>query len=71
MSSTRQHHTGSQVSNMIYSVPKVIVTQETAANTENEDIECSGRGHCDVGTGNCACFEGYYGDHCSQQTILV
>jgi len=55
----------------VYSVAKVTVTQATSANDEREDIECSGRGHCDVGTGNCACFEGYYGDHCNLQTILV
>jgi len=42
-----------------------------AANAAHEDYECSGRGHCDVTTGTCACFEGYYGDHCGMQTILV
>ena len=45
------------------------VTQ--VANAAHEDYECSGRGHCDVTTGTCACFEGYYGDHCGMQTILV
>jgi len=53
------------------STAKVVVTEHITANSEKEDIECSGRGACDVTSGNCACFEGYYGDHCGQQTILV
>lgn len=57
--------------NIEFSVPQATIALETAANSEKEDIECSGRGFCDVTSGNCACFEGYYGDHCSQQTILV
>lgn len=59
------------VQTISYSTAKVFVTELTPANSEKEDIECSGRGHCDVSNGNCACFEGYYGDHCGQQTILV
>jgi len=59
------------VQTISYSTAKVFVTESTTANSEKEDIECSGRGHCDVSNGNCACFEGYYGDHCGQQTILV
>jgi hypothetical protein len=46
-------------------------TQTTAASVDVEDAECSNRGHCDRSTGTCACYEGYYGDHCGMQTILV
>jgi hypothetical protein len=45
--------------------------QTTAASVDVEDAECSNRGHCDRTTGTCACYEGYYGDHCGLQTILV
>jgi len=43
----------------------------TSASVDVEDAECSNRGHCDRTTGTCACYEGYYGDHCGKQTILV
>ncbi len=36
-----------------------------------ENIECSGRGSCQYGTGECKCFEGYYGLACSQRTTLI
>jgi hypothetical protein len=27
-------------------------------------VDCSARGACNYKTGECACFEGFYGDNC-------
>lgn len=40
-------------------------------NADAENIECSGRGECNRGTGTCECFSGYTGNSCSSQTVLV
>jgi hypothetical protein len=40
-------------------------------NLDVENIECSGRGECDRGSGVCACFDGYTGLTCGEQTILI
>lgn len=32
--------------------------------------DCSGRGLCDYTSGECTCFQGYYGTSCQYQTVL-
>lgn len=37
--------------------------------TERND--CSGRGICNYGTGQCACFKGYFGERCETQSNYI
>jgi len=53
------------------STPSCTVAEQQAANVNRENAQCSNRGECDATTGHCACHEGYYGDNCATQTILV
>merc|ERR1712098_38806 len=39
--------------------------------TMKESIECGGRGLCDRNSGTCSCFDGYYGDSCSEITTYI
>lgn len=31
--------------------------------------DCSGRGHCDYGSGQCKCFSGFHGEACSKVSV--
>jgi hypothetical protein len=76
--------TQSQIVTVADRVGAVITTVEqiTAAYTTSEQVyfygkgttekkECSGRGLCDVGSGQCKCFAGYTMDDCSRQSALA
>jgi len=43
---------------------------ETTKGTQ-ESYECSNRGACDAKSGSCSCYEGYSGQSCQTQTVLV
>lgn len=43
---------------------------ETTKGTE-ENAECSNRGKCDYEVGTCICENGYYGEACQGQTIIM
>ena len=47
------------------------VSVEQSADDHMEGKECSGRGRCDRAQGVCKCFDGFYGNACESQTILV
>jgi hypothetical protein len=38
------------------------------ADAAHQQVECSGRGSCDRGTGRCTCVEGYSGEACQRTT---
>ena len=45
------------------------VVETVSPNVEN--IECSNRGQCNRNSGQCECFQGYFGIACHRQTVLV
>jgi len=71
--STNTAPTANTVAILIYQVATVqcSVQEYLRSDPMYENEECSGRGACDYTSGTCNCFEGFYGDHCSLQTILV
>lgn len=46
-------------------------TVESEPNPLAESAVCSNRGACDHSTGDCQCYEGYYGRACEMQTVLI
>ena len=36
-----------------------------------ENVECANRGQCNRATGECQCFQGYFGIACHRQTVLA
>lgn len=38
-------------------------------NTVHQEVECSGRGLCNSGTGRCTCFTGYSGEACQRSKL--
>jgi hypothetical protein len=37
----------------------------------HEGVECSNRGQCNRGTGECNCFSGYSGYNCGSQSVTI
>lgn len=58
---------------VIYANPGMVTTtsNNAAIVRKVEDVECSSRGICNRESGLCECFEGFTGEDCSGQTILV
>jgi hypothetical protein len=55
--------------NGLSNVDAVVVTRSTSGTTEN--VACSNRGYCDTETGLCDCLDGYYGQACESQTVIL
>jgi hypothetical protein len=57
--------------NLLYTSPvgRCSVTETTKGTYES--FECSNRGACDGKSGLCSCYEGYSGESCQTQTVLV
>lgn len=34
-------------------------------------MDCSGRGMCDYATGQCFCYDGFYGENCGKTTAMA
>jgi hypothetical protein len=60
-----------QASTLLYTSPvgSCSVTETTKGTYES--YECSNRGACDGKSGLCTCYEGYSGQSCQTQTVLV
>merc|ERR1711881_445020 len=54
----------------IYGAKGSCSVSETVKGTYESDV-CSSRGNCDGASGLCTCHEGYSGEACETQTVLV
>jgi hypothetical protein len=76
-------YTGSSITNLgTNDIAKVVVQDTSIFSYPNyslnkagrdgstENVECSNRGLCDTGSGQCRCFAGYTGYNCSEQNAL-
>ncbi len=52
-------------------LPTCSVEAVRAADVDLEKAECSNRGLCDRTSGECACFRGYAGSACNEQTVYT
>jgi len=62
--------TGADIEMDIYGPKGSCSVSETVKGTYESDV-CSSRGSCDGGSGLCTCHEGYSGEACETQTVLV
>ena len=49
----------------------VAASEQDGRDGTAEFEECSRRGRCDRGTGQCSCFDGYQGGACNIQTVMI
>jgi hypothetical protein len=54
-----------------YTAPSGSCSVAEVTKGSSESATCSNRGSCDGGSGLCVCHEGYSGEACETQTVLV
>jgi len=57
--------------NLLYTSPVGSCSVAETTKGTYESFECSNRGACDGKSGLCTCYEGYSGQSCQTQTVLV
>jgi hypothetical protein len=57
--------------NFLYTSPVGHCSVAETTKGTYESFECSNRGACDGKSGLCRCYEGYSGQSCQTQTVLV
>lgn len=62
--------TGASIDMHVYGPTGACSVTEATKGTYESDV-CSSRGSCDGGSGLCVCHEGYSGEACETQTVLV
>merc|ERR1711907_736221 len=66
---TASAHGTTKTLNYVSPVGSCSVSETTKGSQES--YECSNRGACDAKSGVCSCYEGYSGQSCQTQTVLV